>query len=407
MASKKFHVNPETGKVNRCSTSPEKCRYGQGVEENHYDTKAEAQEASLTMMANRFETIQSHHKEDKSTQNHSKKIEKRILENNLIDCMDGADAERLQELVDESRKSWKVADSLVVERGKRTMANWELLWARSPLNRKPMCPYDEETYASLARNHESYRRTTTMLVEALTESPHFKQKYDIDANFGPIGDTVPITQLEDGDTNFIPYCDTITASDVGLFALHDFIAYPKNPRIKQLFNRMEQIKAQGIPKRFNNDEAGEVDWRRKARRYQEAVWGPRLLNDYAKFQQGKNRVVKVNQQYVNPEHPWQVIDLNNVVCDKDSNTPVGLLETRVASSLEWASSIPTAYRIRGLYYLYVTNLDELHINVSIQDSLVKRYYLRWNYEIYPGHGNIERYIKHRVLPWFENLKSQR
>ena len=170
---------------------------------------------------------------------------------------------------------------------------------------------------------------------------------------------------------------------------------------------MEQIKAQGIPKRFNNDEAGEVDWRRKARRYQEAVWGPRLLNDYAKFQQGKNRVVKVNQQYVNPEHPWQVIDLNNVVCDRDSNTPVGLLETKVASSLEWASSIPTAYRIRGLYYLYVTNLDELHINVSIQDSLVKRYYLRWNYEIYPGHGNIERYIKQRVLPWFENLKSQR
>jgi hypothetical protein len=142
--------------------------------------------------------------------------------------------------------------------------------------------------------------------------------------------------------------------------------------------------------------------------YRGTVWEKRIRDDYAK-DHPELKVYDTKDQFVNESRPWQKINLDGVVSDREDGVPNGILEVKTGGNAKiWQHGVPVGYRAQTLYYLNATKLDFVDVRAYINDHEVIEYRLYANDEVSVGSGvNMEQYINNRVTPWFDELKSRR
>ncbi len=142
--------------------------------------------------------------------------------------------------------------------------------------------------------------------------------------------------------------------------------------------------------------------------YRGTVWEERIRNIYAEAHP-EYRVFSAEAQYLVPERPWQMVNLDGVIAEASSGVPKGILEIKTGGlSSKWEKGIPLSYRGQMLYYLNACGLEFAEVRALVNDSEVHEFRLYADDEVAPGSGlTMEEYIQKRVQPWFEAVKERR
>lgn len=395
----KFHINPEKG-PRPCSAQDGQCPYGSDAP--HFSSKAEAQEAFERALSAEIKPLGS-----------LKRISRRELESRKksfakdFESMDYSDVENFANL---SKENHRIIDTLINERSEESYKRFLKLEKINPAYNDSAEKCDIETFKSLKRDYDADRDRTAELVEAHTESHYYTPNALELSDPSRVGAAIRVSGFEPNSPEwFGTRFDTVGGSDVGALAKMDFT--PEKDLAfydKKSLERSEQSKLflptkEDIELGQNLSRIGKV-----GPLYRGTVWEKRIRDEYAK-DHPELTVYETKDQFVNETRSWQKINLDGVLSDRPDGKPNGILEVKTGSKAAiWENGVPIGYRAQGLYYLNTTQLDFIDFRAYINDHDVIEHRLYADDEVAVGSGvNMEQYIKNRVTPWFEELKSRR
>ena len=387
----KFHINPDTGRVGQCSAkNAESCKFSvaSGEVVAHYETREEAEMKVQKDLSEQYGTLTSQRTsvaKNKASQRSAflKDFEKKTVE----------------ELIDFSNQSianYRQLDKTIERRVEKTKQRSEAL-SRAE-ERKLM---DKKTLQSHKRDFEEYRNRTAELVEAYTQSRHFKKlqnKYDAEK----VGHAVKVENYPTHSREWYEArYNSVGGSDVSALVEVELDDAPEWYS-KKNYERVVESKTTPV-----SDERLKNSYSSGAL-YRGTVWESKIREQYS-MDHPERKVYEVDGQFAHPEREWQQVNLDGLVSDREDGVPNGILEIKTGSKASlWADGVPTGYRAQTLYYLNTTGLDYADVRALVNDNEVFEYRLHKDDEVVEGSGiSMEEYIRNNVAPWFEELKKQR
>lgn len=395
----KFHINPEKGPM-PCSAQEDQCPYG--ADAPHFENKADAQRAFEAALEKETQPLGSLRK------NTARELEER--KSDFAKTFESMEYSQIEEFANDSKDNHKIIDSIIDDRVKESYERYLKLDDTNPYNPDAKNKCDVETYKSLKRDYESYRDKTAELVEAHTESKFYVPAAKELPDPSRLGNAVQTTGFEPNSREWLEArFDTVGGSDVGALAKMDFTPakdlkfYDKKGLERSELSKIEMPSDESIAKSQNLSRGGKA-----GPLYRGTVWEDRIRDDYTK-DHPELTVYNAKDQYMNPERPWQKINVDGVISDRPDGKPNGILEIKTGSdAAAWETSVPIGYRAQSLYYLNATGLDFVDVRALVHDNEVKEYRIYANEEVAPGSNvNMEQYINNRVSPWFDGLKARR
>lgn len=395
----KFHINPEKG-PRPCSAQDGQCPYGSDAP--HFPTKESAQEA--------FEAALSAETKPLGSLKRTSKRELDARKRQFAKDFESMSYSDVEEFANLSKDNHRIVDTLINERSAKSYERYLKLEKVNPAYDESAQKCDFETFKSLKRDYDADRDRTAELVEAYTESKYYVPNALTLADPSRVGAAVRTSAFDPNSPQWLHgRFDTVGGSDVSALAKMDFtptkdLAFYD----KKSLERAEQSKLAlptqaDIELNQNLSRLGKV-----GPLYRGTVWEKRIRDDYAK-DHPELKVYDTKDQFVNESRPWQKINLDGVVSDREDGVPNGILEVKTGSSAKaWKDGVPIGYRAQTLYYLNTTKLDFVDVRAFINDHEVIEHRLYADDEVAVGSGvNMEQYIQNRVSPWFEDLRSRR
>lgn len=386
--SVKYHINPDKGPLVCEAKTPDACRYG--TDAPHFETRADAAAQWEKDLRTTFGNIPT---------------KRRTARKNILSDFEQKATEELIDFANASPSNYAAVESLIEERLAYTKERFEALQKINPyLNDDSACP--KGVYKTLVRDFNSYRDETAELVEVSLESKHYTPSYTVLENPSSIGQAV-LTESQTAQTAewVRERYETLGGSDVGVLVAMD---YEKEPTSLMRLSLKGLVKGKSVPPREEDLGKRFGEPSRKGAAYRGSMWESRIRDDYAK-DHPETKVYDVGGQYLHPERKWQKVNFDGILSDREDGKPTGVLEIKTGSDADaWKSGPPLNYRAQTLYYLNTTGLEYADIRAVINDNEVIEYRLHKDDEVAPGAGiNMETYIQQRVIPWFEDVKSQR
>lgn len=387
----KYHINPDKGPMVCEAKTPEACLYG--ADALHFEKKADAAAQWQSELKEAFGSIPA----KKRRTNNGRKV--------YLQDFEEKPTNELIEYANASASNYQAVESLIDERLAYTKDRFDALSRVNPyLNEDSACP--KGVYKNLVRDFNSYRDKTAELVEVSLESKYYSPNYEHIKSVPAVGQAV-LTQSQPAQTAewVRERFDTLGGSDVGTLVSMD---YSEKPTSLQRASYKGLIKSKTIPPSPEELSKRFAEPSRVGAMYRGSVWESRIRNDYAK-DHPEVKVYDIEGQYLHPERPWQKVNFDGVLSDREDGKPTGILEIKTGSDASaWKDGPPLNYRAQTLYYLNTTGLKYADIRAVINDNEVIEYRLYKDDEVAPGSGiDMETYIKNRVEPWFVEIKSER
>lgn len=394
----KYHLNPITGPM-RCNATVRECPYGGETE--HYEYKKDAIKAFEEKLA-AMHPIVKYSKKNNNVQ--EKLIEKQVKD------FESLDYETLESFVNERKSHFNAFEKVLNDRINITRQHFMKLENINPFNPSNVNVCDKSTFKELKKEFNVYRNKTAELVEALNNSRFNESKIINLPDDVSVGKLQRVTALDANSHDWIKArYDTVGGSDVGIIAVMDFTkkddltwfdrkGYETVEKSKTIYpTEKETMERQHL---FNKVKSGAI--------YRGTVWEERIANSFAE-DYPELTIYKTKSQYINPDAPWQKINVDGLISNRTDKKPNGILEIKTSSVPEdWKNGVPLNYRAQILYYLHVSDLEYAKVRVLINDYETRDYTLYKNDEVSLGSKvTMNTYVKNRVQPWFEEMKTKR
>ena len=290
--------------------------------------------------------------------------------------------------------------------------------ARTGARLKLLNPYeggaeacDRPTYQSLKKDFESFKNKTASLVEAHVESKYYRPAYGELPPGSSVGQAIPTASFEPDSVEWLHQrYDTVGGSDVGVLAVMDF-----TPESEVMYWDRASLKtvANSKTKLMTPEEIAERNRRKFGGKggalYRGAVWETRSRDRFVADNPGY-RVLNTKDQFVNPSAPWQQVNFDGVLSDREDGQINGILELKTGNDpAKWEKGVPLNYRAQVLYYLNASKLDYAMVGACLNDGEFRYFRLGRHDSVAPGVYDkpMSTYIKERVEPWFLELKAGR
>lgn len=390
----RYHLNPDNGPmVCRAKIS---CPYG--ADAPHFSSKAEAQAAyeKTLQAANPFPA-------------HSRN-ERPVLDVKLLDRVDEMEFEMVEEFANTSPQNHALLDRVIDARAEAALEWAEKLDRLNPYKkREEAC--DKATFTSLKKDFDAFKNKTASLVEAHLESRFYTSKAKELEDTSRVGHAVAKTAYDPGTPEWLrERFDSVGGSDVGCLVTMDFTDEDK----VMYWDRksLEKVEASKLAPPSDEDiekQAWLSSGSKRGPLYRGSVWEDRSRDKFVE-DNPQYTVYNTKSQYYNPDRPWQQVNFDGILSDREDGQPNGILELKTGNDAEkWENGVPLSYRAQVLYYLNATKLDYAVVGATINDGEHKYFRLNRNDPVAPGKydGSMEDYIAERVEPWFKGLQANR
>lgn len=398
----KFHLNPNKGPM-RCSAADGQCPYGSDAP--HFSTKADAIKAFEENLA----------KENPLTSHRKEKLPAPRLFTPELQALDlrfeASSFDDIQNFANRTLESHSKLGELIEARASASPVRYEKLQAMNPANALAPHPVTPKTFKELKAEWEAYRNQTAMLVDAHTQSRFYTPATEEYPRGEKIGTAWAITSYAHDDVKWYQSrFNTVGGSDVGALAVNDFCPDSEKTGFDRLsLKKVVESKITKISKEYAEGMMRFSELSRKGAVYRGTVWENRIRDKFANDYDGKLQVWHTRDQYVKGNEPWHRVNFDGIVGEYGADEPNGILEIKTGGIPEkWDAGPPTSYHAQTLYYLNATGFERAYIRVLLNDGESRDYEISAGDEVYPGSGvTMDEYVRDRVKPWFEDLKSQR
>lgn len=291
--------------------------------------------------------------------------------------------------------------------------------AQIELRLNELSPYTEEgedsekvsptVFRSVKNAFSDYQDKTAYLVEAKYASPFNKTSYVELDDLETMGNLKRSHSFENHTVEWYQArSETIGGSDVGAIADMDFSNEDESNFFKRkAFANVIETKMAGVSAQKAQQMALESSGNISGPLYRGTVGEDRIRDEFA--QEYSGTVYNTKDQYVNPDKPYQQVNVDGLLSSDNKNID-GILEIKkVGSARGWENnSIPQSYRAQVLYYLHCTGFKHAVVRANINDNVTLTRTLRRDDDVCPGTGiSMSSYIEERIEPFYERMCEQR
>lgn len=101
------------------------------------------------------------------------------------------------------------------------------------------------------------------------------------------------------------------------------------------------------------------------------AWESVIAHMFQREHADEYKVLEAKATYYNPEHTWQTVNVDGLLCS-DGVNPDGILEIKT-SSKPWDGEVPIGYRAQVLNYMNATGFDYAYVAVLVNDLCYEEY----------------------------------
>lgn len=323
---------------------------------------------------------------------------------------EAADYSELLEYANSNQENYGNLSALIAMRARQSPQLFEQVNDCNPKNPSAQRPISHKNFTLLKREFNAYRDQTAFLIEAKTQSKFYVSKTVRMDETEPVGAALPATQYPQSDPRwFTQRFDSIGGSDVGALVLQDYVPEEELTNFDKLYiSKVEKSKVVPLTQEEIAKRTNVQDPTRKGPLYRGTIWEDYIRDGYAE-DHPELTVYDTKGQYFGNGDTRQRVNFDGILSDREDKKPNGILEIKTGGVPEtWEDGIPVTYRAQTLYYLHATGFDFADVRVVINDGDVRDYRLNRDDDVFPGSGvKMADYIRDRVNPWFEELKTKR